>query len=258
VCIASGIFVAQVPGPLLGTADAPAALDLLSTQLQEFSVFGNGTADSALSWQIWLTDGDVNLANFAHDVDLEGVATAADGEQFSFGAIVTINNNRLPTTSDPSQPGLNPICKQRIIQLGGIDVTFFQGGTLYVTVDPRAWFKLDVDFSTLPLVTSDSCLSADTLDPTVPADYALAPENAPAADQTCGGSGQPCCGGDGGSTSSSCIGSLTCTGGVCGPTYCIPNSNFIEGAGGPAGVNLFAGIQTAGAAAYSVRYTVQP
>jgi hypothetical protein len=151
ICIAAGIYAAQVPGP--------ADVDLLSTAPQEFSVYGNGTADTALSWQIWLTDGDINEPNTAQMVDLEGVATRiSDGAEFSFGAVVTINDdNRLPTTSDPSQPGLNPICKERIVQIGGIDVAFFPGGTLYVTVDPRGWFKLNLDFSTLPLGTSASC-----------------------------------------------------------------------------------------------------
>lgn len=150
ICIAPGIYAAQVPGPV--------EVDLLSSTPQEFSVFGNGSADSALSWQIWLTDGDINEPNTAQIVDLEGVATRiSDNASFSFGAVVTINGNRLPTTSDPSQPGLNPICKERIVQIGRIDVAFFPGGTLYVTIDPRGWFNLNLDFSTLPLATSASC-----------------------------------------------------------------------------------------------------
>jgi hypothetical protein len=151
VCIASGIYAAQVPGPV--------EVDLLSSQPVEFSVYANGSADTALSWQIWLTDGDVNEVNFAHMVDLEGVATASDGQKFSFGAVVTINDNRLPPVSDPSQPGQSPICKQRIIQIGGIALQFFQGGALFVTVDPRAWFNLGIDFSQLSPVTAPSCLT---------------------------------------------------------------------------------------------------
>ncbi len=149
-CIAPGVYAAQVPGGV--------EVDLLSTQPQEFSVYGNGTEDPGLSWQLWLTDGDVNEVNTAHMVDLQGVATRqSDGATFSFGAIVTINDNRLIPASDPAQPGMNPICKQRIVQVGGIDLTPAATGALYVTVDPRAWFSLDLDFSTLPFVTSDSC-----------------------------------------------------------------------------------------------------
>lgn len=150
-CIDPGVYAAQVPGG--------AEVDLLNSQPQEFSVLGNGTADVGLSWEIWLTDGNINEGNIAHMIDLQGIATrVADGASFSFGAIVTINNNRLLPVSDPSQPGLNPICKQRIIQIGGIGIQFFQGGSLYVTVDPRRWFNLDLDFSTLPSVDSAACL----------------------------------------------------------------------------------------------------
>ena len=151
-CIAPGVYSAQVPGGV--------EVDLLETAPQEFSVFGNGTADPGLSWQIWLTDGNINEANAAQMVNVEGVATRlSDGTPFRFGAIVTINDNRLIPQSDPAQPGLNPICKQRIIQVGGIELTPFQGGAMFVTVDPRKWFNLNIDFSTLPLATS--CLSSD-------------------------------------------------------------------------------------------------
>ncbi len=257
LCIASGVYAAQVPGPV--------DVDLLSTTPQQFSVYGNGSADTALSWQIWLTDGDVNEANRAHMIDLEGVATRiSDAAQFSFGAVVSINNNRLPTASDPAQPGLNPICKQRIIQIGGIDVPFFQGGTLYLTIDPRAWFSLNLDLSSLPLVTRASCLDTDPLVyPPVndSADYALPPES-PAGSGTCGASAQPCCADDGGAApeNGGCEGALTCTSpdpseGVCGPTYCIPDTNFATGPGASQGTNLFMGIRTGGSAAYSARYS---
>ena len=118
VCLASGIYAAQVPGPV--------DVDLLSTAPREFAVYGNGTADTALSWQLWLTDDsvgvdDVNSANFTPIVQLEGIATSAAGQSVSFGAIVTINAvNRAKGSSDPSQPGNDPLCKARIVQIGGI------------------------------------------------------------------------------------------------------------------------------------------
>jgi hypothetical protein len=40
VCLASGVYAAQVPGPV--------DVDLLSTEPQSFAVYGNGTADTAL------------------------------------------------------------------------------------------------------------------------------------------------------------------------------------------------------------------
>jgi hypothetical protein len=201
-CIAPGVYSAQVPGGV--------EVDLMSSAPQEFSVYGNGTADPGLSWEVWLTDGDINEVNTAHMVDLQGVATRlTDGATFSFGAIVTINDNRLIPVSDPSQPGLNPICKQRIIQIGGIDLTPFQGGALQVTVDPRKWFDLDLDFSTLPLASSAVC----QLDPA--SNYGTS-------------------------------------------TYCIPDTNFASGAGASQGQELFSGILTGGAAAYSVSYARSP
>jgi hypothetical protein len=154
VCINPGIYVAQVAGPV--------DVDLLSTAPQEFSVYGNGTADRGLTWEMWLTDGDVNgQVNPTHVIELEGVATNPQGQEVSFGAVVSINDNRLVPQVDPSQPGNNPICKQRILQIGGIDVRPVQGGVLTVTIDPRAWFALGIDFASLPLATSDECLGAD-------------------------------------------------------------------------------------------------
>jgi hypothetical protein len=180
VCITPDVFAAQVPGGI--------EVDLLNDQPQIFSVYGQGTEDTGLSWQMWLTDGDINEANHAHVVDLQGVATrTSDGAAFPFAAIVTINGNRLVTTVDPSQPGANPICKRRIVQIGGIDTTFFEGGTLTVTVDPRQWFALGIDFANLPAVDSTSCLAGDTTVPLDPAtDYGTAKVCIPNTDYASG------------------------------------------------------------------------
>jgi hypothetical protein len=180
VCITPDVFAAQVPGGI--------EVDLLNDQPQIFSVYGQGTEDTGLSWQMWLTDGDINEANHAHVVDLQGVATrASDGATFPFAAIVTINDNRLIANVDPSQPGANPICKQRIVQIGGIDTTFFDGGTLTVTVDPRQWFALGIDFAELPAVGSESCLGGDTTVPVDPAtDYGTATVCIPNTDYASG------------------------------------------------------------------------
>jgi hypothetical protein len=155
-CISSGIYAAQLPGTV--------ELNLLSTTPQPFSVMGSGTADLAQSWELWLTTGDVDDpvntgSGVPHIVDLQGTATRqTDGAQFPFAATVTIDQrNRGVPVSDPSQPGLNPICKQRIIEAGGISQPLFAGGQLTVTVDPRGWFNVPLDFSTLPLVSSDAC-----------------------------------------------------------------------------------------------------
>jgi hypothetical protein len=251
VCVATGVYAAQVPGPLLNGK----SVDVLSGQPEEFSVFGNGSADLAVSWQIWLTNGDINEANLGtHMVDLEGTATRG-GQSYSFGAIVTINNNRLTPVTNPATPGENPICKERIIQLSPIDIQFSNGGTLTVTVDPRGWFNENIDFSKLPQVTDETCQGGDPLLPIDPSDYALPPE-AP-GDAGCGSSAEPCCTDDTGSplATGACQSALTCNGGLCGPTYCIPNTNFASGAGALQGQELFNGILTGGPLAYSVTYS---
>jgi hypothetical protein len=168
VCVTPDVFAAQVPGGV--------EVDLLNEQPQIFSVYGQGTEDTGLSWQMWLTDGDINAPNRAHIVDVQGVATrTSDGAAFPFAAIVTINDNRLIPTVDPAEPGSNPLCRRRIVEIGGIRATFFDGGTLTVTVDPRQWFSLGIDFAKLPAVDSAACLDGDTTVPVDPAaDYGSA------------------------------------------------------------------------------------
>ncbi len=156
VCTDPGIYAAQVPGGV--------QVDLLSTSPRAFAVQGSGTADLGQSWELYLTDGDVNNPDNSgfgvpNTVDLRGTATReSDGKVFSWAATVNINRaNRGVPSTDPAQPGLNPICKQRIVELGGIALQLSPGGSLLVTVDPRGWFKTPIDFSSLPSVASDPC-----------------------------------------------------------------------------------------------------
>ena len=62
-----------------------------------------------------------------------------------------------PIDQEQGQPGLNPICKQRIVEFGDLNLQLFQGGSLRLTIDPRGWFKQPIDFSTLPSVASNQC-----------------------------------------------------------------------------------------------------
>ena len=59
-CITPDIYAAQVPGGL--------EVNLLDTSPQAFSAPGNGSADNALSWDLWLTNGDIDGPD-----DLDGV-----------------------------------------------------------------------------------------------------------------------------------------------------------------------------------------
>jgi hypothetical protein len=170
VCTNPGVYAAQVP--------CGVQVNLLSTSPQPFMLpsngtgpatqcFGNGTADLGLSWELWLVDGDVNdpddtNATTPNIVDLQGSATRqSDGAVFQWAATVNVNQDnpgqRIGPVTDPSQPGLDPICKQRIVSEGGIALQLFGDGQLVVTVDPRGWFKLPIDFSSLPSVASDEC-----------------------------------------------------------------------------------------------------
>lgn len=208
-CTQPGLYVAQVPGGV--------DVDLLSTAPQEFSYYGDGTADVGQSWELWLVDGDVNNASNPSPpniVDLQAVATRnSDQQTFSFGATVTINDNRSTPASSPATPGQNPICKRRIVTVSPIDVPFFQGGTLRVTVDPRVWFDVldNIDFSELPGVATSTC----QLDPS--SDYGSSDYCIPDTDNATG---------------------VGCSGDCAA-----------------AGRQFFEGVLTGGSAAYSVSYT---
>jgi hypothetical protein len=155
-CISQGVYCAQVPWGL--------DVDLLSTEPQMFPLQGSGSADLGLSWELYLTSGDVNnpdISGFGvpDTADLIGTATReSDGMVFSWMATVTINGgNRGETAQDPGQPGLNPICKERIIELSNISLTLAPDDSMLLTIDPRGWFLVPIDFSTLPSVMSTQC-----------------------------------------------------------------------------------------------------
>jgi hypothetical protein len=142
-CIEPGIYAAQVPGGV--------EVNLLDPSPQEFSVYGNGTANLAQIGEIWLTGGTTTSPDINAETDptpvvtLEGTVTG-NGQSLPFTATVTISTNRAQPVTNPALPGLNPICKQRILQFSPIHVALFQGGSLFVRVDPRGWFN-EVDFS---------------------------------------------------------------------------------------------------------------
>jgi hypothetical protein len=254
VCIAPGIYAAQLAGPV--------DVDLLSGQPQEFAVYGNGSADQALSWQLWLMDDavgrdEISSPNFGPVVTLQGVATrVSDGLELTFAAVVSINDNRLQPVTDPATPGNSPICKQRIVQIGGIDLTFFDGGTLTITIDPRVWFNEQLDLGSLPQVSDDNCQNVgDALIPITGLTYANTPERGTGG-ATCGLSGLPCCADDAGNPlpGTACQTGYSCNNTVCTAQYCIPNTNFASGTGSQQGIELYKGILTGGPAAYSVTY----
>jgi hypothetical protein len=264
-CITPDIYAAQVPGPV--------DLDLLSTAPQEFSVYGSGSADVALSWDIWLTDGagqvdDIDATmNQIPSVELAGVATRLSDprQSYAFGAVVSINQTESGAGArlmqpTPALPGEYPICKQRILQLGGIHLPFQQGGKLMMTVDPTAWFKIaNIDFS--------------NLDPTTGASNAECYLDSD-SDATYAGGGTPCdskgacklgfvCNSANNNCVQSCSSKGTCQNGflcnvdddLCVVPYCIPDTNYGTGPGASAGLSLFHAISGGGSLAYSVTYS---
>lgn len=145
-CILPGIYVAQVSGPL--------EVDALSSDPQPFPNPGEGVGLHATAAELWLNGGDIDASDDPTVVlDAAGTATK-DAHDYPFEAKLTIGPNRTIPSTDPSLPGANPICKQRIVTPIAVDLTPDDAGTLQLHVDPRAWFA-QVDFSTLHMAEAD-------------------------------------------------------------------------------------------------------
>jgi hypothetical protein len=123
-------------------------VDVLSGELQTFSVPGEGTVTRALAGEVWLTGGDVNATDDSTVIlDVAGIASR-DGVLLPFEGQVTVGQNRAIPASSPALPGANPICKQRIVSPIPIDVTPRAGGALLLRINPAGWFD-NVDFLAL-------------------------------------------------------------------------------------------------------------
>jgi hypothetical protein len=139
-CILPGIYIAEVTRGL--------DVDALSPALQPFPQKGEALQDHGVVGEVWLTGGDVNaLDDPTVILDVAGTAEKG-GAAYPFEGTLTIGQNRAVPTNDPSQPGANPICKQRIVSPIPTSITPRAGGSLLVRVDPRGLFS-NVDFSAL-------------------------------------------------------------------------------------------------------------
>jgi hypothetical protein len=148
-CTLPGIYVGEVRGGL--------DFDAISPVLQPFSVQGEGTSDHAQAAEVWLTGGAVDEATDP-TVILELLGTAARGRDvYPFHATLHISDNRQRLATDATQPGANPICKQRIVSPIRVDLAPHASGSLVVRVQPEAWFA-DVDFAQMPAAQTDSGL----------------------------------------------------------------------------------------------------
>jgi hypothetical protein len=139
--VQSGIYVAEVT--------SAAVLDVLAAQRVRFATPGTGTADRALSGEVWLTGDRVDAERDSTRIlDVSGTAQRGTA-RFGFYGAITISDNRKTTPADPALPGANPLCKQRIVTPIPVDITPSNQGALLLRVDPRPWFA-QVDFASLP------------------------------------------------------------------------------------------------------------
>jgi hypothetical protein len=140
-CVSSsGFYVAQTFGPI--------TVDLLSPSPQPFPGTGEGTETAARTAEVWLTGGDVNApVDPTAILDVAGTATRGT-DTWPFTGIITISSNRAVPVANPTLPGSNPICKQRIVTPILINLTPTNGGVLTIRIDPRGIFQA-VDFTSL-------------------------------------------------------------------------------------------------------------
>jgi len=148
-CFLPGVYVGQV----LDGAD----IDTLDPNPQPFPNPGHGTADLAVTGEVWLTGGRVDEDEDRTTIaEVAGTATR-DGVSMRFEGQVTIGKNRIPAETDPARPGANPVCAARIVTPIPIDVVLANGGSLLVRADPRGWFA-NVELGDLQPVTPTSDL----------------------------------------------------------------------------------------------------
>jgi hypothetical protein len=139
-CVLPGVYVGQVVEGL--------DVDLLSADPQPFPALGEGTDLAAQAGEVWLTHGDVDADDDTLPIlQIDGTATKG-GAAYPFTGTLTIGANRRIPPPDSSQPGANPICKQRIVSGIVVDLTLADGGALTVRADPRALLA-SIDFSEL-------------------------------------------------------------------------------------------------------------
>ncbi len=148
-CFLPGVYVGQVLEGL--------DVDALSPTLQPFPARGNGTADLAVTGEVWLTGARIDALDDPTVIaEVAGSATRA-GESMRFEGKLTIGKNRLSPLTDPARPGANPLCSQRIVTPIATSIRPTDGGKLVVRVDPRRWFD-NVELGELAPVSATSDL----------------------------------------------------------------------------------------------------
>lgn len=148
-CFLPGLYVAEV----LRGID----VDALSPALQALPDRGRGTADPAVTGEVWLTGGRVDSLDDRTTIAAVAGTATRGAESMRFEGTISIGKNRGTTQSDPARPGANPLCAERIVTPIPVNITPNDGGTLVVRVDPRAWFA-NVELGELERVSPTSDL----------------------------------------------------------------------------------------------------
>jgi hypothetical protein len=149
-CLLPGIYVGQAFGACQSSGVCGVDVNLLKPDSIPFGVQGEGTANTAVEAEVWLTGGDVNDASDTTPIFQATGIASRNGVDWPFDTTVTIAGNRQVPPPNVAEPGLHPICRQRIVSPialpGGLQLS--DGGTLDVRVDPRGMFN-QVDFASL-------------------------------------------------------------------------------------------------------------
>ncbi len=138
-----------LPGDYLAQVVQGRDIDLLSSEPQAFPTAGHGTSLEAQAGQVWLTSGDVNLADAPTPptVILHLLGSAQRGSELRpFQADLTIASNRVSSSGGAVLD--TPICNERIVSPIPTSIRVHGGGTLWLRVDPRLLFT-NVDFGAL-------------------------------------------------------------------------------------------------------------
>jgi len=145
-----GVTSCILPGTYVAEVTTGRDVDLLSPVPQPFPEPGAGaTVPPAVVGQVWLTNVEIDKPDDTMPILLlEGVAEK-DGDAKPFKASITIGKNRTVASTDATQAGAAPICKQRIVSPIPTSITLEPSGSLFLRIDPRKFF-VNVDFSTLP------------------------------------------------------------------------------------------------------------
>ena len=149
-CFLPGVYVGEASGGCTG-GRCGLDVDLLSPDLVEFPTPGRGTANPAAEAEVWLSGGDINVAE--DDTPILQAAGTADraGQRWPFTATVTIGSNRKAAVTHPALPGASPICRQRIVSPIPVAINLTDGGTLDLRIDAAGMWN-GVDFTTLTAV----------------------------------------------------------------------------------------------------------